>query len=94
MEVRPHTLVITYILGLISSGSMLTFIVAIGYICFHTSTAQRAITAVVSGIVFSAVAWEITVHWKSSHPRGYYILQARNLALRIKLQLMRLSCMH
>ena len=70
---------------------MITFVIAIGYLCFHTSTAQRAITAVISGIVFSAVAWEITVHWKTSHPRGYYIHYAKNLVERTHRQLMQLS---
>lgn len=69
---------------------MITFVIAIGYLCFQTSTAQRAITAVVSGIVISSVAWEIAVHWKSLHPRGYYLYRARKLVGRINHRLMRL----
>ncbi len=49
---------------------MLTFVIAIGFVCFQISAAQRAITAVASGIVFSLVAWEIAVHWKSLPFKG------------------------
>ncbi len=74
---------------------MLTFVVAIGYLCFHASTAQRAITAVISGIVFYLVAWEISVNWKPSPLTGDdNVFSAKDLARRIKRQLMRLSSMH
>lgn len=70
---------------------MLTFVVAIAYLCFNTGTAQRAITAVVSGIVFLLVAWEITVHWKPSPFKGDVdLFSAKDLAPRIRVRLLRL----
>lgn len=92
MEVKLKLPVNALDLVLMSTGSMLTFVIAIAYLCFNTSTAQRAITAVVSGIVFSLVAWEISVHWKPSPFRGddnYF--SAMDLAQRIKRRLMRMS---
>lgn len=71
---------------------MLTFVIAIAYLCFHTSTAQRAVMAVVSGIVFSVVAWEIAVHWKPSPFKGDYSnFSAKDFAQRFKRRLMRMS---
>ncbi len=90
MEVRVYLLVNADIPVLTFSGSMLTFVIAIAYLCFRTSTAQRAITAVLSGIVSSLVIWEISVHWKSSHYKEYYIRYARYLVFGIKHWLMQL----
>ncbi len=74
---------------------MLTFVIAIAYLCFHTSTAQRAITAVVSGVVFSLVTWEITVHWKPSRFRASHnLFYTKDLIAHIKHWLMELSSVH
>lgn len=76
---------------LTTSGSMLSFVIAIAYLCFRTSTAQRAITAVVSGIVISVVAWEIAVHWKPTPFSGDdNSFSAKDLAQRFKRRLMRM----
>lgn len=51
---------------------MLAFVIAIGFLCFQTSIAQRIITTVPAAIVVGLAIWEIYTHWQSPGQKVYW----------------------
>lgn len=45
---------------------MVTLVIAIAFLCFEISDAQRGVLAFIAALVTILVGWEINVHWKSS----------------------------